>query len=261
MRPLWTGSISFGLVSIPVKVYSAARERALSFRLLDKKDHCPISYKKVCRDDDKPVRQQDIVKGYEYEKGVYVPLEPEDFKKANSKKTGTIDILKFVDVRDIEAKYFEKPYYLEPDKKAAKAYSLLRDALGETKKVGIATFVMRDREHIVALKADEKIIELIQLRFNDEIVDPKNLDIPGKREYSKNEMEIAKSLIEKLVDKFDPKDYKDTYTEELMRLIEAKAKGKKIRVSDEKAPKPTDVTDLLAALKKSLEREKASSKK
>jgi DNA end-binding protein Ku len=164
-------------------------------------------------------------------------------------------------VRDIEAKYFEKPYYLEPDKKAAKAYSLLRDALGETKKVGIATFVMRDREHIVALKADEKIIELIQLRFNDEIVDPKNLDIPGKREYSKNEMEIAKSLIEKLVDKFDPKDYKDTYTEELMRLIEAKAKGKKIRVSDEKAPKPTDVTDLLAALKKSLEREKASSKK
>jgi DNA end-binding protein Ku len=258
MRPIWSGSIGFGLVNIPVKLYSGSEERALKFRLLDKKDHCPVSYKKVCRDDDKPVHQKDLVKGYEYEKGEYVILEPADFKRANAKKTEMIDIVAFANVDDIDSKYFDKPYFLEPSGKAKKAYVLLREALKRTKKVGIARYVLRDKEHIGAIKPDGEALVLDQLRYADELRSPEDLAIPGKVEFGKKELDLAVSLVNSLEEKFDISQYKDTYADELKKLIAAKAKGKLTKVKGkERAARPTPADDILAALKKSLDEDYA----
>jgi DNA end-binding protein Ku len=252
-RALWSGSISFGLVNIPVKLVSAAKERALKFRMLAKDDLCPISYKKVCREDDKTVTQDEIVKGYEVEKGKYVVLEPEDFKRASAKKTELIDIVSFSDERDIDTKLFDKPYYVEPEKKSAKAYALLRDALAKSGKVGVAKFVMRDKEHLGVLRPDGKILILDQLRYLDEIRDPEEVTLPAKADYSKKEFDLAMTLIDSQTEAFDPKDYKDTYTDELWKVIKAKAKGKLERIKEPEGVEPTDVTDILEMLKKSLD--------
>jgi DNA end-binding protein Ku len=254
MRALWNGSLSFGLVNIPVSLYSAAEERALSFKLFDKHGNCPISYIKVCREDHKEVPKEDIVKGYEYQKGDYVVLDEKDFKKAAPEKTDHIDILQFSDIAEVDPMYFEKPYYIEPDKKAGKAYSLLRDALLDSKKVGIARFVMKNKEHIAAIIPHGNILILLQLRFQDEIRKP-DLKIPPSK-YTKAELETGLKLIDQLTKKIDLKKYKDTYTIELMKVIKAKAKGKRIKVKEEK-PKPnTEMKDLMKALKMSLEMEK-----
>lgn len=255
MRAIWNGSISFGLVNIPVRLYSASEERALSFHLFDKSDMCPISYKKVCRDDDKTVDSKDIVKGYEVDKGKYVVLEKEDFKRANAKKTETIDIVQFSDIAEIDPKYFDKPYYLEPDRKAAKAYGLLCDALKKTGKAGIAEYVLRDKEKIGALIVEDDMIVLIQLRYQDELRDPSELHVPGASKHTSKELDMAVSLIRDMAKKFDPKKFKDTYTGELLKVIRAKAKGK-LKETPVKSPiQPTDVDDILAALRKSIERE------
>lgn len=251
MRAIWSGSLSFGLVNIPVRLYSASRERALSFRLLDKKHHSPISYKKVRRDDNQEVEQKDIVKGYEYEKGEYVILEPEDFKKASPKKTQALEIVQFVDAGDVEAVYFDKPYYLEPDERAAKAYALLRDALKQAGKAAIADYVIKDKEHIGLIEPQGNLLSLIQLRYKDELRAPE-IALPKGKEYSEKEMKLALSLIENLAGDFDPEKYKDTYTDELMKVIEAKAKGKRITIGKEEAPQATSTADILKALQKSL---------
>ena len=228
-------------------------ERALSFKLFDKHGNCPISYVKVCRSSGKEVKQEDIVKGYEYEKGDYVILDEKDFKIAAPKKTDLIDIVQFANESEIDIKYFEKPYYIEPDKKAAKAYALLRDALKESKKVAIAKFVMRQKEYVAAIRTDGDGLILDQLRYADEIRDPKELNLPKKTTYTKKELEIAQTLIKQLTKKFDATKFKDTYTEELEDVIEAKAKGKRVRVdSKEKAPAATDMKDLMKMLEKSL---------
>lgn len=260
MRALWSGAISFGLVNIPVKLYSASQERAMKFRMLDSKDHCPISYKKVCASDDHPVAQKDIVKGYEVEKGEYVILEPADFKRASAKKTEMIDIVAFATSSDIDPKYFDKPYWLEPSGKGAqKAYVLLRDALRESGKVGIAKYVLRDKEHLGVLKPDGDAILLDQMRYADELRDDSELSVPESVKYEKRELELAESLIDKLTDRFNIKDYRDTYTDELLKVIRAKAKGKLARIKEPRKAKAIPAKDILEALKKSLEEEGARS--
>jgi len=254
MRSLWTGSLSFGLVNIPIKLYSASEERALSFKLLAKDDLCPVSYQKVCREDDKVIEQKDIVKGYEYEKEEFVVLTPDDFKRAKSAKSDLIDIVAFVDLEEIEAKYYEKPYYLEPSKKAGKAYVLLRDALQKSGKVGIAKFAMRDRGHIAMVKPEGDALLLIQMRYADELRSPEDLYLPEKATYTKKELDLALSLIETLAEeKCALSDFKDEYTDELKEIIEAKAKGQLKKIgTPESAPAPTPVADIMEMLQKSL---------
>jgi DNA end-binding protein Ku len=227
-------------------------ERALSFKLFDKHGNCPVSYMKVCRSSGKEVKQEDIVKGYEYQKGDFVILDEKDFEKAAPKKTDLIDIVQFAKETEIDIKYFEKPYYIEPDKKAAKAYALLRDALKESKKVAIAKFVMRQKEYVAAIRPDGDILILEQMRYADEIRDP-DVDVPKKATYTKKELDIAQTLIKQLTKKFDIAKFKDTYTEELEEVIEAKAKGKRVKVdTKESAPVATDMKDLMKMLEKSL---------
>ena len=252
MRAIWSGSISFGLINIPVKLYSGSKERALQFHMLDRRTLSPIHYKKVRASDNKAVAQEDIVKGYEHAEGKFVLLEPEDFQHANPHKTSAIDIVRFSNLSDIDAKYYEKPYYLEPEKKSAKAYTLLRDALEKSGKAGIATFVMKDHEHVCAIVVDGKALQLLQLRFDDELADPKSVKIPPAT-YSKNEEKMAISLINQLTEPFSPKDFKDTYTNDLLKVIRRKAKGKSVRIKEEAPTKDTDMKDLMAMLKKSLE--------
>lgn len=252
MRPIWTGAISFGLINIPVKLYSGSKERALQFHLLDRRTQSPIHYQKVRASDNKKVAQEDIVKAYELEKGRFVILDDEDFKHANARKTSTIDIVQFADADSIDAKYFDKPYLLEPDKKSAKAYTLLRDALEKTGKVGVATFVMKDREHICFVGVDGKALRLIQLRFNDELRPSKDITVPDAS-YRSQEQKLAISLIKQLSGDFDAADFKDTYTRDLLKVIRKKAKGKAIAVTEEAPLKETNMEDLFATLKKSLE--------
>lgn len=253
MRAIWSGSLSFGLINIPVKIYSASEERALKFRLLDRHGHWPISYAKVRRDTNQEVKYEDIVKGYEYQKGDFVILTDEDFKKASPKKTKTIDIVSFTDEQEVPSTYISKPYFIEPDKKSEKAYVLLREALKRAKKVGVARFVLKDKEHIALVKPEDKALMLVQLRYQDELRSPEELRIPDKAEYSKKELDIALMLIEQLEEHFDASQYHDTYTEELKKVIEKKAKGKPIKVKKEDMPVPTDMKNLMNILKKSLE--------
>jgi DNA end-binding protein Ku len=261
MRSLWSGSISFGLVNIPIKLYTASEERALKFRMVDKTDHCPVSYKKVCRDDDSIIDAKDVVKAYEIEKGEFVILTPEDFKKAGARKTDVIDIVSFANAEDIDPKFFDKPYWIEPGGKAAqKAYALLRDALQKADKVGIAKYVLREKEHIGIIKPDGDALLLDQMRFADELHDGSELSLPGKVAYSKKELDLALSLISKLTEPFAIADYRDTYAEELKKIIKAKAKGKIAHLKGEKEQKLVPAKDILEALKKSLEEEEVKSR-
>lgn len=260
MRAIWSGTLSFGLLNIPVYLFNASKERVLKFHLFDKKDHCPISYKKVCRTDEHPVNQRDIIKGYELEKGQYVMLSKDDFKKANVKKTGSIEILNFSDLSQIDERYYEKPYFIIPDEKSAKAYILLRDAMEKTGKSGIARFVLREKEHIAAIKINSNLITLIQLRFQEELNDPSGFQIP-KVEYSKKELEMATSLIESLAEPFQISKYKDTYTNELLELIKVKAKGKRVTpVGKEALPTPLDTDSVLKLLEESMKNSKKNEK-
>lgn len=256
MRSLWSGSISFGLINIPIKVYAASEEKGLDFRMLDKHGHCPISYMRVCKDTHKEIPYADIVKGYEYQKGDYVILTDEDFKKVAPRKTKTIDIVSFVEEDEVPGTYFEKPYYLEPDKKAEKAYVLLREALKRSKKVGIAKWVMRNKEHIAMVRPEGRALMLIQMRFAHELRKPDDIDLPEKSDYSKKELDMALMLIEQLEEHFNAEEYKDTYTEELKKIIDKKAKGKTVKITDEGEPEPTDMRNLMEALKKSLNEHK-----
>jgi DNA end-binding protein Ku len=256
MRAIWTGSLSFGLINIPVRIYSASEERALKFRLLDKHGNAPISYAKVRRDTNKEVKYEDIVKGYEYQKGDFVILTDDDFKKASPKKTKTIEIVSFSHEEEIEPKYIAKPYFIEPDPKAEKAYVLLREALKQSKKVGIARFVFKDKEHIGIVKPEGNALMLIQLRYQNELRSAEDLHIPGQAKFTKKEMDIAIMLINQLEERFNPKNFHDTYTDELKKVIDQKAKGKPIRITEERVAVPTDMRNLMSMLKQSLEQAK-----
>ena len=260
MRAIWTGSLSFGLVNIPVKLFSASESSAgLSFDMLHKEDLSPIRYARICREDGKELPWEEIVKGYEYQKGDYIVLTDEDFKKAAPEKTQAIDIVEFVDEKEIDLRYFEKPYYLEPDKKAGKPYALLREALTRSGKVGIAKFVMRNRERLAALKPVGKVLVLEQMRFQADLREPAGLNLP-EATTEKKEIEMALALIDQLTTHFVPEDFHDTYTEELEEIIESKARGKEIRPAKAAAVKNTEVKDLMATLKASLEAEQVKTK-
>ncbi len=251
MRSIWSGAISFGLVNIPVKLYSATGESGLNFDMLAKKDLSPIHYKRVS-ESGAEVDYKDIVKGYEIEKGHYVVLTDKDFEKAAAVKTKTIAIQNFTHEEEIDPIYYEKTYYLEPDKGAEKPYALLREALSQSKKVGIASFVLRNREHIAAIKTMGNVILLNQMKYQGDIRDYNSLALPLAKAVSDKELNMALKLVEQLTEPFNPQEYKDTYVEELKRLIEAKAEGKEVKQT-EKAPQNTEARDLFKALEASFE--------
>jgi DNA end-binding protein Ku len=251
-RPSWSGLISFGLVNVPVNLYTAVRPEIHAMNYLRKGDLCPISYKKVCRATGEEVPFKDIVRGYEYREGDFVVLNDEDFEKADVKRSSTIDVEVFVDEKDVDPKYLEKPYYLEPQKSAHKAYTLFREAMAKARKVAIGTFVLRDREHLVMLKPEGRVIMLILLRFAASLRDPGELDLPASVDVPRNQMELALDLIKKFEGPFKPEAFKDTYAARLRAIISAKAKGKTVHVREEEAPRATEVEDILSKLKESL---------
>jgi len=254
-RPIWKGSISFGLVNIPIALYPATRREELKFRLLRKSDLSPVNYRRVAEKDGKEVPWEQIVKGYEYEKGRYVVLREEDFQRVDVEATQTVDIQDFVDQEEIDSMFFYKPYYLEPQKGGDKAYALLRDALKGTNKVGIAKVVIKTRQYLAGVKPENGALVLELMHFADELADPEKLHVPKKMEVGKREMNMARSLIDSMASKWEPEKYKDDYREALMEVIEEKveAGGKEIEEKPRKAPKPTKVIDLVSVLQKSLE--------
>ncbi len=259
MRPIWTGAIGFGLVNIPVKLYSATESSTLDLDMLDKKDHSNIQFKRVNSKTGKEVAWANIVKGFKLPNDDYVVLTDKDFEHASAKKTKTIEITDFVKEDEIESVYYETPYYLEPDKSGARAYALLREALMKTGKVGVASFVMRSKESLAILRANEKVIILNRIRFYEEIRDPADLSLPAKTAVKANELKMAVSLISSLTKKFNISRYKDTYSADLMKLIKAKSKGKPVKTTKLKVVHSKS-KDLMSQLKASLgtKRKKAS---
>lgn len=259
MRPLWTGAIGFGLVNIPVKLFSATESSSLDLAMLDKKDHSNIKYQRINEKTGKEVKWENIVKGYMVG-SKYVVLDDKDFEKANAVKTKVIDISEFVDAGEINSVYYETPYYLAPDKTGVRPYALLREALLKTNKVGIATFVMRNKENLAILRAEDDVIILNRIRFPQEIRDTGELNLPKKSEVKPGELKMATTLINQLSGKFDISKYKDTYTAELMKVINAKAKGVKLKVPEMKVvhSKATDLMEQLKASLGSTKRKKAS---
>lgn len=255
MRSFWSGIISFGLINIPIKLYSATTEERLSFHFLRKKDLCPVKFEKVCKATGEEVPFNEIVRGFEFRKGEYVVLNEEDFRRASPKKSQAIEIDQFVDLAEINEESFEKPYYIEPDKGAEKAYVLLREAMQKTGKAGIGKFILRNKENLVALIPQGELLIAEILRFSNEIRKPDELKIPKQAEFKEKELDLAEQLIKQMSGKFDYDQYKDTYTEELKKVIEEKEKG--ITYKPEEVPAfRADVTDLMAKLKASLEKNK-----
>ncbi len=250
MRPLWTGAIGFGLVNIPVKLYSATESSSLDLDMLDKHDNSNIKFKRINEKSGKEVKYEDIVKGYMID-SKYVILDSKDFEKANAVKTKLIEISDFVNAEDIDSVYYDTPYYLVPDKQGTRAYALLREALKKTKKAGIATFVMRNKEALAVIRAQDDVIILNKIRFEEEIREKEELKLPAKSEIKPAELKMAISLIDQLSGKFDISKYKDTYTEELLKVINAKAKGVKTKVPQMKVVH-SKANDLMAQLKESL---------
>src|SRR3954468_996128 len=257
-RAIWKGSISFGLVNIPVGLYAAESRDEISFKLLDKKTMSPIHYKRVSEESGKEVPWEETVRGYELESGKYVVMSDEDLKRAAPEATQTIDIPDFVDLDDISPLYFDKPYYLGPDKKGAKAYALLREVLRRTKKVGIARVVIRTRQYLAAVVARGDVLTLELMRYAHELRDPSDVDVPhGKQGVSDREVDMAERLVEGMVAAWDPEKYKDNYRQELMKTIEKRAKAGQFESSPEPEAKPrearSNVVDLMALLKQSVE--------
>src|SRR5437879_3931620 len=254
-RAIWKGSISFGLVNIPIALYPATQREELKFRLLRKSDLSPVNYKRVAEKDGKEVSWDQIVKGYEYDKGKYVVLKNEDFQRVDVEATQTVDIQDFVKQEEVDPVFFYKPYYLEPQKGGDKAYALLRDALKKSGKIGIAKVVIKTREYLASVKPENGALLLELMHFAEELADTSKLHVPKKVELGKREMDMATALIDSMSSKWNPEKYRDEYREALMGIIEEKveAGGKEIEEKPKKAPKPTKVIDLVSVLQKSLE--------
>ena len=253
-RAIWSGSITFGLLNVPVKLYSAVSKKNIAFRELRASDASRIRHRRVAEADEKEVPYEEIVKGYEVAPEEYVVLSREEIEELDPKRTRAIEIQDFVDLDEIDPIYFNQPYYLGPDKGAEKAYTLLIHAMTEAKKVAIARFVLRNKEHLAAIRPMDDVLTMATMRFADEVVSPEELDgvIPDEEEKpQKRELEMAKTLIDSLSSDFEPEKYRDEYREELMALIERKAEGKTVEPVSEK-PKPTKAPDLMAALEESL---------
>ena len=253
-RAIWKGSIAFGLVNIPVELFSATRDHRPKFRLLHAKDEEPVRYERVCRKEGKPVAWEDLVKGYEYAKGHFVVLTKDDFKTAALEKTKTIDIIDFVDPKDIDERYFETPYYLQAGKGADRSYALLREAIRDAGRIGIAKIILREAQHLAAVEAIGDALVLTMMRFADELADLGDFRFPHKADIRPAELKMARQLIGNLETTWDPEKYTDEYKENLMRVINAKMKGKRPKLIDEdRTPKRAEVVDLMARLRASLE--------
>ena len=263
MRAIWKGSISFGLVNIPIALYPATRKEDLKFRLLRATDHSPVNYKRVAAADGKEVPWDQIVKGYEYEKGKFVVLNEKDFQRVDLEATQTVDIQDFVDIDEIDPMFFYKPYYLEPQKGGDKAYVLLREALADGKKVGIAKVVIKTRQYLAGVKAMKHALVLELMHFAEELSDAEKLNVPKTLSPGKREMDMAKALVDSMSSKWDPEKYRDDYREALLEVIEEKVEsgGKEIDDKPKKAPTPTKVIDLVAVLQQSLAKSQGAKKK
>jgi len=251
-RALWKGSISFGLVNIPIELHTAVHDHRPKFRMLHAKDKSPVRFERVCIRDGSPVAWEDLVKGYEYQKGHFVVLTKEDFQAAALNKTRTVDIIDFVKAEEIDDRFFETPYYLTPARGGEHAYALLREAIRESGRIGIAKFILRDAQHLAAVEVIENAIVLTMMRFGDELVDTGQFDFPAVGAVRKGELDMAKALVNSLAAEWDPSKYTDEYRDNLMRVIKAKMKGKKIKVEAEAEPREAKVVDLMERLRQSL---------
>ncbi len=254
MRSIWKGSITFGLVNVPVSLYPATHREELKFRLLRSSDLSPINYKRVAEVDGAEVPWDQIVKGYEYEKGKFVVLKEDDFKRVDIEATQTIDIMDFVDLKQINPIFFNKPYYLEPQKGSARVYHLLREVLAQTGKIGVSKVVIRTRQHLAAIKPNGNLLALEVMHFADELIGADELNVPEPGTVSKRELEMARSLVEQMTTKWEPSRYTDEYRTALLDLIE-----KKVQSGGQESPttaKPRSggkVIDLMTALRRSLD--------
>lgn len=260
-RSLWKGAISFGLVNIPVVLYSAENRNSFDLTMLDRRDMKPVGFKRYNKDTGKDVPWEEIVKGYEYEKERYVVLSDEDFRRANVEATQTVDIVNFVDAEGISPTYFETPYYLAPDKRGEKGYALLRETLKKANKVGIATVVIRTRQYIAALIPRDDVIVLNTLRYANELKSIRDLDLPSENlktvGVTPREVEMATKLVEEMAASWEPEQYHDTYHEDLMKLIEKRIKAGQTEVvtepeQEEEKPRQAEVIDLMTLLKRSV---------
>jgi DNA end-binding protein Ku len=253
---IWSGAINFGLVTIPVKLFTAVKTDDLSFNMLHKKDEGRIKYERVCSVDGKPVPWDEIVKGYEYEKGEYVILTDDDFARVNPEATQSVDIVEFVELDKISPMFFDKPYYLEPTKQGRHAYALLREALADSNRVAIARVVIRTKEYIAAVKPVDGALVLELMHWASEIVASDTLDLPGREQLPEKEMQMARMLIETMsVDEFEPEKFSNNYHDQLLTMIEARAAGKELPKA-KKAPARAKVVNLMDVLAQSLEESK-----
>lgn len=254
-RAIWSGTISFGLLNVPVRMFSAVARRNIALREIREADSARIKHRRVAEGTDEEVPYENIVKAYELSPGQYVPLSKDEMAALAPEKTRAIDVHDFVDIEEIDPMYFDSPYYLGPDKNAEKAYSLLAAAMEHSGKAAIARFVFRNKEHLSAIRANDGVLTLTTMRFHDEVVPPSELDdsLPDKKpKVAKREQEMAEQLIDSLSTSFDPGAYKDEYREQLLSLIERKAEGKEIVAPEAEAPKATKAPDLMAALEESI---------
>ena len=263
MRAIWKGSISFGLVNIPIALYPATRKEELKFRLLRAKDLSPVNDKRVAEADGKEVPWGEIVKGYEYEKGKFIVLKDEDFQRVDLEATQTVDIQDFVDVEEIDPIFFYKPYYLEPQKGGDKAYVLLRTALAQSNRVGIAKVVIKTRQYLAGVKAEGDVLILELMHFAEELAEADKLNVPKKLEPGKRELDMAKALVDSMSSKWNPEKYRDDYRDALMEVIEEKIEsdGKEIEEKPKQKKASTKVIDLVAVLQESLAKTEGAKKK
>jgi DNA end-binding protein Ku len=254
-RAIWSGTISFGLLNVPVKLYSAVARRNIALREIRDSDSARIKHRRVAEGTEEEVPYENIVKAYELSPGQYVPLSKDEMEALAPEKSRAIDVLDFVDIEEIDPMYFNSPYYLGPADGAEKAYSLLGAAMEASGKAAVTRFVFRNKEHLAALRAGDGVLTLTTMRFADEVVPPSDLDdaLPNKQpKVAKREREMAEQLIDSLSTKFDPASYRDEYREQLLALIEQKAEGKEIVAPEVEAPKATKTPDLMAALEESI---------
>lgn len=253
MRPIWTGSVSFGLVNIPVRMFSGVEHReGIDLNMLHREDHAPIRYARICRKDGQEIAWDDIVKGYEYQDGDYIVLTKKELENLDPEKSKTIDIQQFVDEDEIDIRYFEKPYYLEVVKGGEKAYALLHEVLAKSSKVALVKFVMHERDHVGVIKPVGRVLVLNQMRFPADLREPGELNLPTAKSVTEKEIEMALKLVKQETKPFIPEDLHDTYTEELEDMIKAKIKGKKPSKPKSKPHKETSAKDLMSTLKASL---------
>lgn len=256
MASIWTGAIAFGLVNIPVKVETAVRSHDLGFKLLyeEKKGKvCPVKYRRVCEHDGKEVPWNSIVKGFEYEKEKFVVLTDEDFDRAALATSKTFDIQAFTGEGEVDPRYFEKPYYLIPQKGGERAYALLREAMRKTESLAVGTITLRKKQYLAAIKVVGDALVLDLMRFADEVVEESEFRFPTGEDFRPQELKMAEQLVKSLREEFNPEQYKDQYRENLDRIIQAKMKGKKVNLKEAAEPEMTGVIDLMDRLKASLD--------